>query len=267
VEGENGYFRRNHWVPVPKAASLEVLNDLLLMGCREDEGRMIDGRTQLVGQAMAEERNHLLALPVEGFDLAEISFPIVDSGGCVRVKTNAYSTPVRPGTTVQVKVYPAHLEIWHDSRCVARHERCYSRRQQILDLEHYLDVLERKPGALAGSTALEQWRRAGRWPASFDVLWQRLIDRQGRQHGTRAMITVIQLGREFGHDAVGQAVDAAVKLGCSDSAAIRYLLTCAGQRRPVPEVAEVGGLTRYDRPMPCLTGYDRLLDRNQEAAP
>ena len=81
------------------------------------------------------------------------------------------------------------------------------------------------------------------------------------------MITVIQLGREFGHDAVGQAVDAAVKLGCSDSAAIRYLLTCAGQRRPVPEVAEVGGLTRYDRPMPCLTGYDRLLDRNQEAAP
>jgi hypothetical protein len=23
---------------------------------------------------------------------------------------------------------------------------------------------------------LEQWRRAGRWPASFDVLWQRLID-------------------------------------------------------------------------------------------
>jgi hypothetical protein len=38
---------------------------------------------------------------------------------------------------------------------------------------------------------LEQWRRAGR--ASFDVLWQRLIDRQGRQHGTRAMIAVIQL--------------------------------------------------------------------------
>jgi hypothetical protein len=124
-------------------------------------------------------------------------------------------------------------------------------------------VLERKPGALAGSTALEQWRRAGR--ASFDVLWQRLIDRQGRQPGTRAMIAVIQLAREFGHDAVRQAVDAAVKLGCSDSAAIRYLLTCAGQQRPAPEMAEVGGLTRYD--LPCLTGYDRLLDRDQEVAP
>jgi hypothetical protein len=128
----------------------------------------------------------------------------------------------------------------------------------------YLDVLERKPGALAGSTALEQWRRAGRWPASFDVLWQRLIDRQGRQPGTRAMIAVIQLGKEFGHDALRQAVDTAVKLGCSDSSAVRYLLTCVGQRRPAPEAIEVGGLTRYDRPMPCLTGYDRRLDQDQE---
>jgi hypothetical protein len=116
VEGENGYFRRNHWVPVPKAANLEVLNDLLLMKCREDERRLIDGRTQRVGQAMAVERDHLLALPAEGFDLAEISFPIVDGGGCVR--TNTYSTPVHPGIAVQVKVYPAHLEVWHDGRCV-----------------------------------------------------------------------------------------------------------------------------------------------------
>src|SRR3954452_3124571 len=81
------------------------------------------------------------------------------------------------------------------------------------------------------------------------------------------MIAVIQLGKEFGHDAVRQAVDSAVTLGCSDSAAIRYLLTCAGQRRPVLEVAEIGALTRYDRPLPCLRGYDRLLAQDQEVAP
>ena len=78
------------------------------------------------------------------------------------------------------------------------------------------------------------------------------------------MIAVIRLGKEFGHDAVRQAVDSAVTLGCSDSAAVRYLLTCAGQRRPVPEAVAVGGLTRYDRPMPCLTRYDRLLEQDQE---
>jgi hypothetical protein len=36
----------------------------------------------------------------------------------------------------------------------------------VLDLEHYIDVLERKPGALAGSSPLQQWRERGRWPDS-----------------------------------------------------------------------------------------------------
>jgi hypothetical protein len=64
---------------------------------------------------------------------------------------------------VQAKVYASTVELWHEGRCVARHERCYRRQQQILDLEHYVDVLSRKPGALAGSKPLEQKRQAGLW--------------------------------------------------------------------------------------------------------
>jgi hypothetical protein len=88
-----------------------------------------------------------------------------DSKGCVRVRTNFYSVPVKPHTVVQAKVLPAYVEVWHEGRCVARHERCYRIQQQILDLEHYLDVLERKPGALAGSKPLQQWPEQGRWPS------------------------------------------------------------------------------------------------------
>jgi len=49
---------------------------------------------------------------------------------------------------------------------VAQHERNYDRSRQILDLEHYLDVLERKHGALRGSKPLAEWRAQGRWPES-----------------------------------------------------------------------------------------------------
>jgi len=45
---------------------------------------------------MRIEREHLLPLPTEGFELAEISFPIVDGKGCVQVRTNWYSTPLKP---------------------------------------------------------------------------------------------------------------------------------------------------------------------------
>jgi len=46
-----------------------------------------------------------------------------------------------------------------EGRVIARHERSYERNQQVLALEHYLDVLERKPEALAGSKPLSAWRQ------------------------------------------------------------------------------------------------------------
>jgi transposase len=99
VEGEVGFFRRNHFVPVPSAHDLDELNAMLLAGCRADETRTIDGRQQTVGEALAIEREHLLPLPSEGFDLVEVSFAKIDGLRRVRVRTNAYSAPLWPGTT------------------------------------------------------------------------------------------------------------------------------------------------------------------------
>lgn len=259
VEGEGGYFRRNHLVPVPEVADLDALNALLLAGCREDEGRVLHGRTQPVGAAMAVERDHLLPRAAEGFDLAEVVFPLVDKQGCVAVKTNLYSVPIKAGSRVEARVHPSHVEVWHAGRRVACHERCHGRRQQVLDLEHYLDVLGHKPGAMAGSKPLEQWRQAGRWPACYDELWARLRARHGKQNGTRAMVAVVALGREFSHDRLRAAVAQAVSLGACDAAAVRYLLTEAALHKARPDPVDVGALTRYDRPMPTVADYDVLL--------
>ena len=213
MEGEGGYFRRNHLVPVPSVADLDALNALLLTGCREDEARILDGRTESFGAAMTAERPHLLPRSAEGFDLAEVVFPLVDKRGCVSVRTNLYSVPVKAGTRAEARVHALHVEVWHAGRRIARHERCHSHRQQVLDLEYHLDVLNHKPGAMAGSKPLEQWRQAGRWPACYDELWDRLRARHGRQNGTRAMVAVVMLGREFGHDRLGRRLPWRRRLG------------------------------------------------------
>jgi transposase len=266
VEGEGGYFRRNHLVPVPHVRDLADLNAHLLAGCQEDAQRIIGERTETAGVLMMREREHLGPLAKEGLDLAEVSFPEVDSGGCVAVRTNRYSTPLRPGVEAQVKVYPAYVEVWHEGRQVARHERCYRRRQQILDLEHYLEPLSRKPGALAGSTALLQWRQQGRWKASHDELWKVFNARQGRQNGTRAMVEIIELGREHGYDRLENAIGKALVLGCSDAGAIRYLLLESRLERKAPERVDTAALAYYDRPLPTLTDYDSLLSLQQVRA-
>jgi hypothetical protein len=259
VEGEVGYFRRNHWVPVPQAIDIADLNRQLLSNCREDECRMIAGHEQSVGAALVVEREHLLPLAAEGMDLARTSFPTVNSLGCAKVLTNAYSVPLQAGTEVHAKVYASRVELWHDGRCVARHERCYRRQQQVLDLEHYLDVLYRKPGALAGSRPLEQQRRAGLWPASFDQIWQSLVDRHGKQSGTKQMIEMLMLTRQHGHGRLRQAVEKALATGCTDPAAVRHLLHAGELNHPICEVIDVGLLARYERPAPVMNEYDRLL--------
>ena len=77
---------------------------------------------------------------------------------------------------------------------------------------------------MAGSKPLAQWRKAGRWPACYDELWDRLRTRHGKQNGTRAMVAVLALGREFGHERLQAAVASTVLHGACDVAAVRYLL-------------------------------------------
>jgi transposase len=259
VEGEAGYFRRNHWVPIPQAADLAALNAQLLASCQADHARVLAGRSESVGVLMGREQPHLLPLAAEPFDLAEVSFPTVDGQGRVVVRTNFYSVPRRPGTHVEARIYPTRVEVWHDGRQVATHDRCYSRQQQVLDLEHYLDVLAHKPGALAGATPLQQWRAQGRWPACYDDLWARLQARQGRQAGTRAMIGLLQLGRVHGYARLATCVAQALACGATDPAAVRYLLTAPTLDRQPPRALDVGSqLAAYDRPQPSVAHYAQL---------
>jgi transposase len=265
IESEAGYFRRNHWVPMPKVRDLAELNAQLLTACHEEERRQIAGRSGPVGTLMIEERAHLLPLAEHGFELAEISFPRVDGLGCVRVRTNLYSVPAKPGRTVEVRLYASRVEVRDEGQGIACHERCYERNQQVLELEHYLDVLERKPGALAGSKPLAAWRQRGLWPESYDRLLADLIRRHGKQSGTRQMIQVLSLIKPYGHERVRTAVEEAITLGCSDAAAIRHLAGAADLTHARSAIIELGALSRFERPLPVMTDYDGLL--GQELAP
>ena len=67
---------------------------------------------------MVAERLQLLPLAEQNFELAEVSFPRVDGLGCARAKTNLYSAPARPGRTVEVRLYPSHVEVRDEGRLI-----------------------------------------------------------------------------------------------------------------------------------------------------
>lgn len=224
MENEVGTFRRNrgrptHWVPLPVARDLADLNAQLLAAGRAHQGRVLAGRGQPVGAALALERPSLQPLVAEPFNLAETTPAVVTTLGTVVVRPNRYSVPLAAGTTVEVRVLPSVVEVWHGGQCVATHPRSYGRSADVLDREHSLDVLVHKPGALAGSKPLDQAPHTGHWPASYHQLWAALRERQRAQLGTRALIELLQLGRQHGHHRRRTALEQAFARGCPDVAA------------------------------------------------
>ena len=261
VEGELGWFRRNYLTPVPEAANLEELNAQLLEMCYQARQRTIPGKSVSIFEASLQESGALLPHAEEGFALEEvIDGIVVDGQGRVKVKANWYSAPVGPGQRVRAVVWPSEITISYSGRRVAKHERCYQRGQQVLNLEHYLDVLEKKPGAMSRSTPLQQWRQAGRWPACLDRIWERLEQKLGKSAGTREMITLVRAGLSEGWERVIAAVEESLRIGVTDAAAVLHIL-----RMPDPEerrryaVALAEELAQFERPMPSMDEYDLLL--------
>jgi hypothetical protein len=155
IEGEAGYFRRNHWVPVPKAADIADRNRQLLENCQHDEHRLIAGREQTVGAGIGDRTRAPFTFGQRRRGLGANQLRDSErSGLCEGVDQQLLGAVAGGCAGASQDLCQQHRAMaWGPMRGPAC---CYRRQQQILDLEHYLDVLYRKPGALAGSKPLEQ---------------------------------------------------------------------------------------------------------------
>jgi transposase len=264
IEGEVGRFRRNHLVPVPEVADLAELNALLLVGCEADLRRRIVGRDTTIGEAWQIERPLLQPLPGEPFDASESASPRVDAKSLVTVRQNRYSVPVAlAGLKVSARIGAREITISHAGREVARHERLHGKFGTSAQLDHYLELLARKPGGLECSLPLAQARERGNWPAAFDELWAALIDRYGRSEAARQMVEVLMLCRKHGPDRVVLAVRGALAAGAHDGRAVAVLARRAQTTSapPAPLTGLEPRLAAHARPLPDLGDYDQLHNR------
>jgi transposase len=153
VEGEVGRFRRRHLVPVPRVGSLGELNELLAACDVVDDDRHIGRRGDTVGEAAAAELAWMRPVPEVPFDPAAILPSVkVDTKGRICVRQSFYSVPVSLARRrIVVRLGAQALEAVADGRVVARHQRSLHKGTEDLVLDHYLEILVRKPGAMPGS--------------------------------------------------------------------------------------------------------------------
>jgi transposase len=259
VEGEIGRFRRRHLVPVPNVASLAELNELIAAADQADDERVITGRPVTVAAAFAAERTHLAPLPSERFDAARLLQARVDTRARVSVRQCYYSVPVRyAGRRLPVRLSATRVEVLDGAAVVAAHDRVAGKYVEVLTLDHYLEVLKIKPGALPGATALAQAKACGAFTLTHQRYWDAVRRERGDQAGTRALIEVLLAHRSLPAAAVIAAMDKAVDAATLDPQAVLIDARRHGGAALAP-VIPIGALTRYDRPAPTLSGYDDLL--------
>lgn len=261
VEGEVGRFRRRHLVPVPRVASMDGLDALLVEADRADERRHVAGRRETVAGAFEQERPHLRPLPGEPF---EASLPLrarVDRKARICIRRRWYSVPARlVGRRLDVRFGARTVEVLHEGTLVACHERSHLRGSQTLLLDHYLEVLVRKPGALPGSLTLAQAREAGMFTQAHERFWKRARRRLGDATGTRALIEVLLLHRGLPFIAVHAALDAVERVGSADPALVAIeARRIADGRGRTASTTDPGERPGWSRPVPALVGYDALL--------
>ena len=262
VEGEVGRFRRRHLVPVPDVASMEVLNELGGQGRRA--GRPPPHRVPAPDRRPStspSEQPQLLALPDEPFEVELHLNCRVDTKARVCVRQSFYSVPVRyAGRRIDVRLGADAVLAMDGTNVVARHPRALGKGAQVLDLDHYLEVLSIKPGALAGASALVAARKAGAFTPLHQRFWDGARKKLGDQDGTRALIGVLLLHR---------TMDAATPSSAGMERALvdGHVRSRSGGRRGEAQPGSAGqrrgrstrGSVAFDRPAPSIAHYDDLL--------
>lgn len=307
VEGEGGRFRRTHLVPMPRVDSLAELNERLAGYDLRDDARRIGNRTHNVGHDFAVEAPALRPLPGEAFETGVTLTPRVDRYARITVRQCRYSVPAKLiGRRVRVLLRATEVLAFDGARQVAVHPRATVRGAEVLLLDHYLEVLARKPGALPGATALAQARAAGTFTATHDAFWAAARAKGGGDPaGTRVLIEVLLLHRLLPAAAVIAGMEAALALGVATADVVaveaRRADTAAntnttntnttattaataaasaggqledpagqtGSLLSLPEQTDGPGrdLPTDDRPLPTVVPYDQLLRRRSGSDP
>jgi hypothetical protein len=255
VEGDIGRFRRNHLTPVPAFDTLADLNAYLERCDTADGQRWVTGRGPGAGDRVhalaALERPAMWPLPVERFAAVTRLSARVDTKSRVCVRQCFYSVPVRhTGQRVNVELGAETVTVIADGHVVATHARGVHRRSEILELDHYLEVLWRRPGAMLGATALAQARTTGRFRTEHQQFWDLARRQVGDQAGTRALCDVLLLHRHHQHDHVLAGIRAALSIDNTDPAVVAVETRRAIEHHLQPEPAER---------VPDLSLYDQLL--------
>ena len=179
-------------------------------------------------------------------------------GAGMSVARNRYSVPCEwANRRVSTRLYPNQVMVAAGNQIVARHDRLSSQGKTAYDWQHYIELIQRKPGALRnGAPFLDM-------PPVLLQLRQSLMRYPG---GDRVMADILAVVPRSGLEAVLVAVAIALEdVTPSGQVSIEHVENVLARLNspPVPPLAETD-LQLKEAPRADTARYDQLRDIQQQ---
>lgn len=141
-------------------------------------------------------KTRLTALPRYRFDPSRNIIARVSDFSTVRFSYNQYSVPVKyAGKEVSVKGYGNEIVIMYQNTELARYPRCYDKGQTIYRLEHYWDLIEKRPRSVFNAKPVK------------DSVSDQLLEIGRKLSGPREMVKLLRLYTDYGEEKLLKAID------------------------------------------------------------
>ena len=247
--------RRRIWIEAGtrRFGSFIELNAWLGERCRSvwaDTAHPIH-RQFTVAEMWELEKGHLMSMPAP-FDGYVERLARVSSTCLVAAARNRYSVPCEwAGHIVSTRVYPGRIDVAAADGVVASHARLPGSGQTSYDWQHYIELVQRKPGALRNGPPFLDL------PAPLLRLRQSLLKHPG---GDRAMAQVLAVVPQAGLDAVLVAVELALEgMAPSGSISVEHVRNVLARlNNPATPAQAETSLQLTQVPVADTARYDRL---------
>ena len=255
--------RRRIWIDAgqQRFGSFVELNAWLATRCRAlwEEVRHPEHKQFSVAEMLEHERAHLMPMPAV-FDGYVERCARVSSTCLVVVAKNRYAVPCEfAGQMVSTRLYPGRVAVVAGDAIVSSHERLANEGQTQYDWQHYIPLIQRKPGALRNGAPFADL------PEPLQRLRRSLLRDAG---GDRVMAQVLAIVPTAGLDAVLVAAELALESAPpSGRVSVEHVINVLARLNaaPTPQNAATT-LTVATKPLADTARYDRLRAQDGTAS-
>jgi hypothetical protein len=222
VENGVGYCRRNFLSGCPSYPNFDTVNKYLEQRCLQDISKNTKSRnTEDVEQTIFEKVacNLKPLLPIRKW--AKREHRLVNRYQMVEVYDHFYSVPeMFVGEYLKVAIGAFNLAIYDKEELIYEHVRIFTPGVDALLLDHYLDQLRKKPGALWDCKATKGLLD----DKALEVIWERLSERNPTRKAQKDFIEILYLKKKYTESEWKAGINKTLECGAYEPTAVESII-------------------------------------------